>query len=162
MEYNKLNKKAIGCMYIATGISAVILSAIILSIYFLIKNDMPLEYAGMVNMAVIVIEVIIILNLLVSPLIRYRRYRYLINSEKIDVIEGLIFITREIVPIERIHKITIQKGPIDRIFGLGKVIVTTAGGEATIRFLEENVAEEIAEHLKTKINEIIRKEREEI
>lgn len=161
MEYNKLNKKAKGCMFIATAINSLVLSAILLIGYNIVKESISLEYLNIVKIVVIVLEIIILLNLLISPQIRYKRYRYLINSEKIDVIEGLLFITREIVPIERIHKITVQKGPIDRIFGLGKVIITTAGGEATIRFLEEEKADEIAEHLKTKINEIVREERNE-
>ena len=40
------------------------------------------------------------------------------------------------------------------IFGLSKVIVTTAGGDITIRFLEDDKAEFIADSLKNKINKI--------
>lgn len=161
MEYNKLSKKAKGCMYVATAVGALVLSAILLGGYAIAKSNIESELINIVRPILIALEVLILLNLIISPQIRYRRYKYLINSEKIDVIEGLLFITREIVPIERIHKISVQKGPIDRIFGLGKVVVTTAGGEAVIRFLEEEKADEIAEHLKTKINEIVREERNE-
>lgn len=52
----------------------------------------------------------------------------ILNEEEIDVIEGFIFTKRNIVPIERLHKIAVMKGPIDRAFGLAKVVVTTAGG----------------------------------
>ena len=68
--------------------------------------------------------------------------------------EGFLFIERNIVPIERLHKIAIEKGPIDRMFNLSKVIVTTAGGDITIRFLEDDKAEFIADSLKNKINKI--------
>ncbi|MDZ4910799.1 PH domain-containing protein, partial [Clostridium perfringens] len=68
--------------------------------------------------------------------------------------EGFIFIERSIVPIERLHKIAIEKGPIDRMFKLSKVIVTTAGGDVTIKFLEDEKSEFIADTLKNKINEI--------
>lgn len=161
MEYNKLSKKAKGCMYVATAVGALVLSAILLGGYTIAKSNIESELINIARPILIALEVLILLNLIISPQIRYRRYKYLINSEKIDVIEGLLFITREIVPIERIHKTSVQKGPIDRIFGLGKVVVTTAGGEAVIRFLEEEKADEIAEHLKTKINEIVREERNE-
>lgn len=40
------------------------------------------------------------------------------------------------------------------IFGLSKVIVTTAGGDINISFLEDDKADFIAESLKNKINEI--------
>lgn len=46
-----------------------------------------------------------------------------------------------------------NQGPIDRIYGLTKVVVTTAGGEVTIRFLEYSKAQQIADRLKVKINE---------
>ena len=51
------------------------------------------------------------------------------------------------------------QGPIDRIFGLTKVIVTTAGGEVTIRFLEYEKAQQITESLKKKINQIAQSQR---
>ena len=82
------------------------------------------------------------------------RYRYAITEDAIDVKEGFIFIKRNIVPIERLHKIAIEKGPIDRMFNLAKVIVTTAGGDVVIRFLEDEKSEFIADSLKKKINEI--------
>lgn len=159
MKYNKLNRKAIGCMYVSTAIASAIFAAIVIGIYFLSRDEVPLEYIGLAKLIVTALVIVIVFNVIFSPIIRYRRYRYLIDNEKVEIITGLLFITREIVPIERLHKITIEKGPIDRMFGLGKVIVTTAGGIATIRFLEEIKAEEIAEHLKNKINQIIINER---
>ena len=45
------------------------------------------------------------------------------------------------------------------MFNLAKVIVTTAGGDVTIRFLEDEKSEFIAEALKKKINEIAIKSR---
>mgnify|MGYP003489686698 FL=1 len=68
--------------------------------------------------------------------------------------EGFIFTKRNIVPIERLHKIAVLKGPIDRVFGLAKVVVTTAGGDVTVRFMEDEKADQIAESLKNRINEI--------
>ena len=81
--------------------------------------------------------------------------------KKFDVKEGFIFITRDIVPIERLHKVAMQSGPLDRMFGLSKVIVTTAGGDVTIRFLENKKAEDIVETLKQRINSYAVKSRME-
>ena len=93
---------------------------------------------------------------------RYIRYKYCINEEKIDVKECFIFIERNIVPMERLHKIAMMQGPIDRMFKLAKVKVTTAGGDVTLRFLEEEKAEFIVDSLKSKINEIVKKQKEEV
>ena len=59
---------------------------------------------------------------------------------------------------DRLHT---AKGPIDQIFGVEKVIVTTGGGDVTISFLEEERAEQIAEGLRRRINEIVKEQRAE-
>lgn len=99
--------------------------------------------------------------MLVEPYFHYNRYRYSINEECIDIREGYLFVKRNIVPIERLHKLEISKGPIDQIFHVAKVTVTTAGGDVTLRFLEEEKAEKIAENLQKRINEIVKEQREE-
>ena len=96
------------------------------------------------------------------PVFRFYRYRYSINEECIDIKEGYLFVKRDIVPIERLHKLQTAKGPIDQIFKVAKVVVTTAGGDVTIRFLDEEKAEQIAESLRNRINEIVTEQREEV
>lgn len=158
MEYEKLNKKAIYCMFFGTLVGIAIFLGIAVAIYFGASSEMPTDTLDIVTKVLIGIIVVAIIYLFVSPIIRYNRYKYKINDEEVDIIEGLWFITRTIVPIERLHKITLQRGPIDNIFGLSKVIITTAGGDAVIRFLENEKAEKIAESLKNKINEITKNE----
>ena len=75
--------------------------------------------------------------------------------------EGFFFVERNIVPMERLHKIRTEQGPIDRLFGLTKVQVTTAGGDVTIRFLENAQAERIAEVLKKRVNQIALEQRKQ-
>ena len=60
------------------------------------------------------------------------------------------------MPIERLHQVEVVRGPINSIFGLSNVKVTTAGGVADIKFLEQAVAESIVDELNTVINRIIR------
>lgn len=150
MKYEKLSKNAIGCMFVATLVQLLITTSILGIIWAIFGQRFP----SIVKNIMIGIVVIDILYLIISPKMRYERYRYSITEDAIDVREGFIFIERNIVPIERLHKIAIEKGPIDRIFKLAKVIVTTAGGDITIRFLEDEKSEFIADTLKKKINEI--------
>lgn len=158
MKYGKLNRKAIYCMFLGTLVSTIIGLGILIMIYIGIRVEIPSDIENVIFKVLVLIIIISVLNLFVSPIIRYNRYRYKINEEEVDVIEGLWFISRTIVPIERLHKITLQRGPIDNMFGLSKVIITTAGGDATIRFLENEKAEKIAESLKNKVNQIAKNE----
>lgn len=155
MDYKKLNKNAVKCMFIGSLIGTVILG-IAIAVALLFFGDIFLVKA--IGLGLLALS---ILYTAVSPKVRYERYRYLITEDSIYVREGFIFVTKSIVPIERLHKITVEKGPIDTIFGLSNVIVTTAGGDVEIAFLEDKEAEAIAASLKNKINEIVRAQKQE-
>ena len=153
----KLSKKALGCMYVATALwSVILLVAIIVSyvLWFVPENIMIGKVLSLV------FGFMILANAIISPYFRFHRYRYKIDEEFIDIREGYLFVTREIVPIERLHKMETLRGPIDSMFGVAKVKVTTAGGEVTIRFLEEEKAERIAEGLGRYVNHIVKEQRE--
>lgn len=149
MNYQKLSKKALGCMYTATAILSIIVIIIIttITILFFIPNNITIG-----SISSFIVSFLIMLDAIISPWFRYHRYRYDINDQCIDILEGYIFIERNIVPIERLHKLQTSQGPIDRLFGVAKLIVTTAGGDVTIRFLEEDIADKIAENLRERIN----------
>jgi len=162
MEYKKLNKNAEKCMYVSTATGILVVVIILFVLFFLLKGEIPVEYTILSNIILLALVLVLVSYLVISPKIRYMRYRYLINEDRIDFIEGLLFITRTIVPINRIHKIALQRGPIDNIFGLSKLIITTAGGDAIVRFLEIPVAEDIADKLKNKINDDIENVKQEV
>lgn len=143
-------------MYVGSGIMDVIvfIGAVLLWNFVIPHNwiwESVIYYAILILCA---------LDLMIFPYIRYCRYQYRITEEAIDVKEGFFFVERNIVPIERLHKIKTMRGPIDHLFGLTKVIVTTAGGDVTIRFLEEEQAEQIAQTLQQRVNRIVVKQRE--
>lgn len=157
MEYKSLNKKAIGCMRINSIIwSIVFIVAGIIVINVSLSKGVKIGTESYI--ALFVILVLIVVYDIIAPIIRYKRYRYHIDDEMFAVVEGLWFITKSVAPIERIHQIAVSRGPIDRMFGLAKVVITTAGGEITIRFLEVDVAEEIADKLKNRINKIVKEQ----
>ena len=150
MAYEKLSKNALKCMYTATGLGAITMIAILTGImcHFSLFS-MPLVVGIYLFLTLLVSA-----NGIVSPPFRYQRYRYAITDECIEIREGYLWVEEHLVPINRLHQIAISQGPIDRIYGLTKVVVTTAGGEVTIRFLETQKAQDIADTLKIKINQL--------
>lgn len=158
MKYEKLSKRALGCMYVAAWIVNLIVGAIILGVNLLLFIPEDIRTAQIISL---IIAGLLVLIGLLSPWFRFHRYRYSINDECIDIMEGYIFVERNIVPIERLHKLQTIKGPIDQIFGVAKVVVTTAGGDVTIRFLDEKKAEDIADTLRKRINEVAIQEKKE-
>ena len=156
MKYERLSKRALGCIYTAEIIGDMILLVIIgaVNYFWLIPKD--IEIGKIIS---VVLAVCTVGAMFIEPYFRYNRYRYSINEECIDIREGYLFVTRNIVPIERLHKLETSKGPIDQLFHVAKVKVTTAGGDVSIRFLEEEKAEQIAENLRKRINEIVKEQR---
>lgn len=144
--------------YVATALASVIALAVIGAVNWLWIFPKDMDMLKAVSLALVILT---LFDALASPYFRYHRYRYSINEECIDIKEGYLFVKRNIVPIERLHKLQTLKGPIDQMFKVAKVVVTTAGGDVTIRFLEEEKAEQIAENLRGRINEIVVSQREE-
>ena len=157
-QYEKLSRQALGCMYTAEFLGTLVVVAIIAAVnwFWLIPKDIQI---GKVISVILVICTMI--SMFITPWFRFHRYRYAINEECIDIKEGYLFVKRHIVPIERLHKLETLKGPIDQIFHVAKVKVTTAGGDVTIQFLDESKAEKIAESLRNRINEIAAAQREQ-
>ena len=156
LSYEKLSKRALNCMYTAGAATGAAVLAVIGAVdYFWI-------FPGNITVGKwisLILAVLTLIDVLVSPYFRYHRYRYSINEECIDIIEGYLFVKRNIVPVERIHKIQTKKGPVDQMFRVAKVIVTTGGGDVTFSFLEDERAEQIADNLRKRINEIVSEQR---
>ncbi len=155
--YEKLSKRALYCMYAAGLATGAIVLAIIAAadVFWIFPQNITV--GKWISLALIFLT---LADVLISPYFRYHRYRYSINDECIDIIEGYLFVKRNIVPIERLHKLQTKRGPFDQIFGVAKVVVTTGGGDVTLSFLEAEKAERIAERLRKRINEIAAEQRE--
>ncbi len=153
MEYQGLSKKALSVLRVnaVIGVAFFVLGAAVASV-LLFTGGFKLA-AVLVAAAVLILAV---LYVAIVPAFRFKRCKYLISDDRVEIIEGILFVNRTIVPIDRIHQIDIARGPIDTAFGVGKVIVTTAGSVARLRFLELDKAQEIAEQLNTVVGLKIR------
>ena len=147
MEYRSLSKKAKQVMSVTALLQSLVLLVVCLAA--VIFGDLY----GAVKVAVMAAgAVAAVLWAAVFPVLRFRRYKYLIDSDRIEIIRGVIFVSRTVVPINRIHQINVSRGPIDTAFGVAKVSVITAGSTAVLRFLDEDEAQTIALYL----NEIVK------
>lgn len=153
----KLSKRALGCMYTAAILWAVIGIGILIGVNVAWLIPEGIQIGTTIS---IIVGVLLAANAAISPYFRFHRYRYSIGEEFIDIYEGYIFVERNIVPLERLHKMKTLRGPIDRMFKVAKVIVTTGGGDVILRFLDEEKAEFIAESLGRRINQIVVEKRE--
>lgn len=151
--YRRLDPVCVKAMYISRAISLVVLLAVLAVAYILLRDIPEREVFGIASL---VIFAVCIVYCAVSPQVFFRRYRYRIDDDKLEIRRGIITISHVLVPIERIHQVEVQRGPINRAFGLADVIVTTAGGVVRVQMLEEDVAERIADRLNETVIGILR------
>lgn len=157
MELKSVNKKAITNMLLAAAIWCFIFIAVGILAWIVFLN-LGFDFNKVFNIIYFGSIILLCGVLLIIPFIRYKRYKYQIDDIRIVKQEGIIFKTIETTPIERVHQIAIIRGPIDRLTGLAKVAVTTAGGEIIIRFLDFDEAVKLVSHFEKTIKNIIVKQ----
>ena len=152
--YRRIVPASLRSMYIGRAIGLLISAAVFVSL--IVCSDVFEEYAGPVRLVSMILLAVVAIYLLVSPIVFYRRYRYRLDDEKLEIRRGIITIRHILVPVERIHQVEVVRGPINRMFGLSDVVVTTAGGTVKVQFLEDGVAETIADSLNESVIRLLK------
>ena len=83
----------------------------------------------------------------VLPGLRWRRWRYEIRAEEVDLQRGIFWVSRTLVPLARIQHVDTQSGPLQRRFGLATVVFYTAAGANQIPELSAPVAAEVRDRI---------------
>lgn len=102
----------------------------------------PWAFALVAVLSVIAV-VLLVVFLVVLPPIRYARWRYELHDDYLDIVKGIIWRKRYIIPFIRVQNTDTRQGPILRAFGLSSVTVATAAGEHVIPGLANDVADQV-------------------
>jgi uncharacterized protein len=81
------------------------------------------------------------------PSLRWRRWRYDVREEEIELEHGIFIKTRTLIPMIRVQHVDTVQGPILRRYHLSSVIVNTAATAHEIPALEESEAEELRSYI---------------
>ena len=91
-------------------------------------------------MPVLAAAALLVLLVVVAPTLRWRRWRYEIREDEVDLQRGILWIARTLVPLARIQHVDTRSGPLQRRFGLATVVFYTAAGANQIPELSAPVA----------------------
>lgn len=85
----------------------------------------------------------------VVPVWRYRVHRWEISEQAVFTRTGWLMQERRIAPISRVQTVDTYRGPLDRLFGLANVTVTTASSAGAVQIvaLDSAVADDVAARL---------------
>ncbi|HEY0149817.1 MAG TPA: PH domain-containing protein [Allosphingosinicella sp.] len=85
------------------------------------KIDLP---RGSLLSPILILSVYLVL---IAPGRRFRRWGYAIDAEELQVARGVLTQIHTTVPLDRVQHLDIAQGPLERSFGVSRLIVHTAG-----------------------------------
>ncbi len=109
-------------------VKAVRLRTIVLTLPF-VAGALILESSGQLPRGAFLIPVLLVALFLIVrvPLRRYHARGYQLGADRLRVVRGLIFNSDTVVPFGRVQHIDVHQGPIERAYGLGTLVLHTAG-----------------------------------
>ncbi|MGN9839591.1 PH domain-containing protein [Nonomuraea sp. H19] len=112
---------------------------------YLIFSDRPVWLGAVV--AVFAVGCLVLA--VVAPRAYYRVERWEVTDEAVYTRKGWLTHTWKVAPMSRIQRIDTVRGPVQRLFGLADITVTTASSAGAIKIeaLDDEVATELAERL---------------
>lgn len=93
-----------------------------------------------------------VVAVLIRPRLRYRTHRWEVTAEAVFTLTGWLEQQWTIVPVARIQTVDINRGAMQRMFGLASVAVLTASSKGTvlIEHLDAELAGRVAPDLATR------------
>jgi membrane protein YdbS with pleckstrin-like domain len=114
-------------------------------VWFIVSPRLPWLHAT----AAVATALGIVLFVGVVPMWRYRVHRWDIDTKAVYTRTGWLVQERRIAPISRVQTVDTERGPLDQLFGLANVTVTTASSAGAVRIvaLDFDVAERVVAQL---------------
>lgn len=100
----------------------------------------------------LIVLVVVAGVLLVHAHLRYRLWRFEVQSDALFLHRGVLTRVRTVVPYVRVQHVDTQRNPLERAIGLSRVVVYTAGSrgaDVTIPGLVPERAESLQEQLRS-------------
>ena len=90
---------------------------------------LAMEIAGVLPRGAFLVPVLLLAIWLIvrAPLRRYHARGYQMGGDRLRVVRGLLFQSDTVVPFGRVQHIDVHQGPIERAYGLGTLVLHTAG-----------------------------------
>ena len=93
---------------------------------------------------------------LIAPGRRYRAWGYSMDADELQVRRGVWTQVHSVVPLERVQHIDISQGPLERFFGVCRLIVHTAGtlhSQLVLPGLARPTAERMRDEIRVRIRQ---------
>jgi hypothetical protein len=142
MTMNRLHPR-VRLVWAARSLVSATVVGVVLAVATRLVSSVPDQATGL--------AVVILLFGVVHALLRYRSWRYEIRDDSIYLERGVLTRVRTVVPFVRIQHVDSSRSPVERLVGLGRVVVYTAGSrgaDVSVPGLTPAAADDLRERLK--------------
>lgn len=152
-QHHSLDLRVIPMQRITGGLSTAAISLgtlVALGIAFTVGDDIPGWVRTLLPVVWLVLVALGAWQAYRWPAILYRYTSYRVDEEGIEIRKGVYWRVVINVPRSRVQHIDVAQGPIDRRYGLGTLVLYTAGtdhAKVELEGLEHGRALRIREHL---------------
>ncbi|PSL50560.1 hypothetical protein B0H94_103172 [Salsuginibacillus halophilus] len=141
----RISKKALPVWRFKGGLESLFFLAVPVGYYFLMNAfQYPLWLMYVLSAAWVLWAVSLTF---IIPAVRWRRWRYEILEEEVDLQYGVIIVRRTLIPMSRVQHVDTEQGPIYRRYKLSAVTISTAATIHQIPALTEEVAAGIRDRI---------------
>lgn len=141
---NRVSRKAIGWWTLHAAIGWIVVVAVQLAIALAAPSGPTwLLITGLCSAGIGLVHV------LVMPWWRYRVHRWETTPEAVYTLAGWFNLEWRVAPVSRIQTVDTKRGPLEQLFGLSSLTVTTASaaGPVEINGLDHELAARLVEEL---------------
>jgi membrane protein YdbS with pleckstrin-like domain len=124
---NRVSRKAIGYWTVRALVGWLVLVAIEV-IWLVSDGRFPLHLIGLLVTAVVAVA-----HLVVMPRWRYRVHLWEATPEAVYTQSGWFDQERRVAPVSRVQTVDSERGPLEQLFGLANVTVTTASAAGPLK-----------------------------
>jgi membrane protein YdbS with pleckstrin-like domain len=133
---------------VAGGLAAGTLAGVVIAL--MVADDMPGRVQLLLQGAWLALVIVSALLTFVLPRLQYRHTSYRVDAQGIEIRRGVNWRVVINVPRSRVQHIDVSQGPLERRYGLGTLVIYTAGtdhAKVSLAGLEHGRALRIREHL---------------
>lgn len=141
---HQVSPRAPGYWRLRSGIGAVVL-AVALLVPWALWDDRPWWFTALA-VGLVALDVA---YTAVMPVYRYRVHRWEVADDAVHTRAGWLSIDERIAPLSRVQTVDSSQGPLQRLFGLRSLTVTTASaaGPISIECLDDGIAQRLVADL---------------
>ncbi|TSB46971.1 PH domain-containing protein [Alkalicoccobacillus porphyridii] len=142
---NRLSKKSITIWRIQRSFEGLFI--LLLPVGFLILQRFIELPSWILYVLVAVFILYILAFIIIWPPIQWRRFRYQVHEQEIDIQQGVLIVRRTLVPMTRIQHVETEQGPILRRYKMASVEIQTAATTHRIPVLPIEEADQLRDQI---------------